>query len=96
MNQRRLAIWLSRLAVGAVFVLNVSCAALFILRPEDYAGSFELSGAAGEALVRGFGVLFLMWNVTYPLVILDPLTNRTLFILVLIQQLIGLVGEIAI
>ncbi len=87
------ASWFARLAVATVFALNVSCALLFILRPQDYAAGFEVGGVAGEALVRGYGILFLMWNATYPLVIVQPQRQKTLFGVVLAQQAIGVVGE---
>ena len=87
------AVWVARLAVAAVFALNVSCALLFLLRPQDYAGGFEVGGAVGETIVRSFGILFLMWNVTYPPVILAPHRQRALFIVVLIQQALGVIGE---
>lgn len=87
------ATWFARLAVTTVFVLNVSCAMYFILHPQDYAGGFEVSGVAGEAIVRGYGILFLMWNTTYPLVILQPQRQRALFAVVLAQQAIGVLGE---
>jgi hypothetical protein len=44
-------------------------------------------------MVRGIGVLFLMWNTTYPLVIWDPVKHRALAVVVLAQQAIGLIGE---
>lgn len=92
-KRRLLATWFARLAVATVFALNVSCALLFILRPQDYAGGFEVGGVAGEAIVRGYGVLFLMWNATYPPVIWQPGRQRALFLVVLLQQAIGVAGE---
>lgn len=86
-------VWLARVAVGAVFVLNVHCALQFILWPERYAAGLELAGVPGEAAIAGFGIAFLMWNATYPLVLWDPRKHRALFAVVLMQQLIGLVGE---
>jgi hypothetical protein len=86
-------VWTARALVGAVFVVNVGCALSFLARPEAYAPGFELSGVPGRALVRGFGILFLMWNVTYPPVILQPARHRLLFAVVLAQQAIGLAGE---
>lgn len=91
-SRSSLAIWFARLAVAIVFALNVSCALLFILHPQDYAGGFELSGAVGETIVRSFGILFLMWNVPYLPVILAP-RQRALFTVVLIQQAVGVLGE---
>ena len=85
--------WVARVAVGAVFVLNVQCALQFILCPERYSGGFELSGVPGATAIRGLGIAFLMWNATYPLVLWDPRRHRTLFGVIIVQQLIGLVGE---
>jgi hypothetical protein len=93
MNYRCATLWLARLALAVVFFFNVSCALVFIARPEVYAPGFEVSGVAGEALVRGMGVLFLMWNVTYPLTIWHPWRYRWLFLIVIVQQAIGLAGE---
>lgn len=93
MDYRRATLWLARLALAVVFFFNVSCALAFIVRPAAYAPGFEVSGVAGEALVRGVGILFLMWNVTYPLAIYDPRRYRWLFLIVIVQQAIGLAGE---
>ncbi|WP_232050916.1 hypothetical protein [Arabiibacter massiliensis] len=89
----RRAVWVARLAFLAVFVANVQCAVQFVLWPEAYAGGFELAGVPGAAAVRGIGVAFLMWNATYPAVIASPLRFRALAVVVLAQQLVGLVGE---
>lgn len=83
----------ARIAVAAVFALNVQCALQFVLQPQAHAGAYELSGVAGQAAVRGLGVAFLMWNATYPAVIASPRRFRALFAVVLAQQAIGLAGE---
>ena len=85
----------ARIAVAAVFALNVQCALIFMLWPTAYTSGFELEGAgvAGEAAVRGLGVAFLMWNATYPAVIANPRRFRPLYVVVLAQQAIGLLGE---
>jgi hypothetical protein len=88
------AVWLARLAVGAVFLANLSAALPYLVEPRRYAAGYELLGAAGDAMVRGMGVLFLMWNVTFLPVILDPLRHSTLFGVILAQQVIGLAGEL--
>lgn len=79
--------------MAAVFIMNVACALEFILRPGLYAGGFELSGEVGQVIVQSFGILFLMWNATYPPVIWRPDKQRTLFMVILVQQLIGVIGE---
>lgn len=83
----------ARVAVALVFAANVQCAASFVLWPEAFAGGFELAGVPGAAAVRGLGVAFLMWNATYPPVIANPRRFRALFVVVLVQQAMGLAGE---
>jgi len=92
-RQDRLLLWLTRLVIGAVFFFNVTCALAFVARPDQYAPGFELQGVPGRVMVRGVGVLFLMWNATYPPVLVRPGQNRALFAVLLIQQAIGLAGE---
>jgi hypothetical protein len=92
-DRRRLSLWSARVALGTVFFFNLTCALAFVARPAAYTYGFEVSGVAGEALVRGIGVLFLMWNVTYPLAIAHPWRYRWLFAIVIVQQAIGLAGE---
>ena len=86
-------LWLARFVVGVVFVINVSCALVFLLRPDHYVPGFELSGVQGRIMVQAIGILFLMWNATYPLVVIHPERYRTLFAVVLVQQAIGAFGE---
>jgi hypothetical protein len=90
---RTLTGWLARGAVAAVFAVNVQSALAFIITPARYADGFEVSGVPGEMLVCSLGILFLMWNATYPPVIAFPWRFRALFAVVLAQQVIGLVGE---
>ncbi len=87
------ALWLARIIVGAVFLMNVSCALAFIMQPESYSPGFEVAGVPGRIYVQGMGILFLMWNATYPAVIFHPIRYRALFVVVLIQQAIGFAGE---
>ncbi len=83
----------ARLTIGAVLVSNLSAAIPYVLSPERFASSFELSGIAGGAMVRAIGVLFLMWCAAYVPVIAHPDRNAALFGVILAQQVIGLVGE---
>jgi hypothetical protein len=92
-RRTNLAAWFARAAVGSVWAVNLNAALAFLTQPERYAGGFELTGAAGEAVVQAFGILFLMWNATYPPVILQPRGHPILFRIVLTQQAIGVVGE---
>lgn len=85
--------WAARIAVGAVFFMNVQCALQFVLSPERYTAGFQLTGVPGATAISGLGIAFLMWNATYPLVMWDPGKHRTLYAVVLIQSLIGVIGE---
>jgi hypothetical protein len=93
MFRNSLPLWIARLLTGAVFVMNIQCALTFIFNPSQYAPAFELEGAAGMYSIQAMGILFLMWNATYPPVIMHPGKHRLLFGVVLAQQLIGLAGE---
>lgn len=88
--------WVARVAFGIVFIWNVMCACQFFFMPGDYVAAYQLSGPEGEAALRGLGVAFLMWNATYPVFLWSPSRNKVLGIIILCQQAIGLVGEIAI
>jgi hypothetical protein len=85
--------WAARVLIGAVLVSNLYCAFLFIWQPAYYAPSFELSGASGEAALRGMGVLFVMWNVPYAVAFLSPTRHRLSLWEAVIMQAIGVVGE---
>lgn len=89
----RSRLWLGRALIGPVFLWNVQCAAAFLAAPAMYASGFELSGPAGAAVVRGFGVLFLMWNVPYAMALWQPLRQRVSLYEALAMQTIGLAGE---
>ncbi len=93
MARRVRVTWLARITIGIVFTINVWCALVFILDPGSYAAGFELDELPGRIIVQGFGILFLMWNATYPPVLLDPVAQRTLFQVILVQQAIGVIGE---
>ena len=77
-------------------IVNIQCALSYVFMPESFTGRFQLSGVPGVVAVQGIGVAFLMWNATYPAFIVSPLRFKTLGIVVVIQQIIGLVGESAI
>jgi hypothetical protein len=90
---RRNALWLARFLVGLVFLLNLQCALSFVWQAAAYTSVFEVQGASGEVLVRGMGVLFLMWNVPYALALWHPERQRTSLWEATVMQAIGLVGE---
>lgn len=87
---------LARILIGFVFLANIQSALVFLIWPEKYIGSFQLSGAPGEAMLRGLGVLFLMWNVPYALALWNPVRFRLALWIAIAMQTIGLVGEILI
>ncbi|BBB49726.1 hypothetical protein [Pelolinea submarina] len=86
-------LWLSRLLIGAVLFFNLQCALAFLADPAAYMAGFGLSGAAGAGMIRGMGLLFVMWNVPYIFACLNPLKHRTSLIEANIMQAIGLIGE---
>ncbi|MGI6046338.1 MAG: hypothetical protein ACOYCA_05835 [Eggerthellaceae bacterium] len=92
-----LPLWATRIAFAAVFIVNLQCAISFITFPENFLAAYDLSGApvGGVAAIQGFGIVFLMWNATYPAYIAKPLRFSVLGIIVLVQQAIGVVGETA-
>lgn len=82
-----------RVVFTIVFVLNVLCALQFIIAPEAYVSAYQLDGQAGIIALQGLGVAFLMWNATYPFFVYDPVRFRVVGAIILIQQVIGAVGE---
>ncbi len=93
MTRDHVTIWLARLFIGIVFFFNVQCAIVFLAAPQVYAPGFELSGAAGEGMVRGVGLLFLMWNVPYAVALWNPARHRLSLVEALVMQAIGVTGE---
>lgn len=89
-------LWVSRLLIGIVFFFNVECAFAFIIRPDLYTWNFELAGETGLGMIRGMGVLFLMWNVPYAVALWHPVRFRVSLYEAVSMQAIGVVGEILI
>lgn len=87
------ATWIARLCFAFVFVVNVQCALGFALTPEAYMGAYELAGVSGRVAAQGIGIAFLMWNCTYPAFIATPRRFTALGIVILAQQVVGLIGE---
>jgi hypothetical protein len=84
---------IARLLIGLVVVWNLQAAFAFIFSPSRFVSAYELSGAAGEAAIRGFGILFLMWNVPYLFAVKDPVRYKLALTFALLMQGIGLIGE---
>lgn len=93
MTKSNMRIWIARALVAVVFIVNVQCALQFIMWPGAYTAAYQVEGASAEVMVRTVGICFLMWNATYPPIIVHPDRYRVLFVVVLAQQAIGLVGE---
>jgi hypothetical protein len=85
-----------RLLIALVLFWNVQSAIAFLAWPGNYAPGFELTGAVGDAMLRGLGVLFLMWNVPYAVALWHPVRYRISLYEAIAMQAIGLVGESAI
>jgi hypothetical protein len=86
-------IWISRLLIGIVTAWNLQAAFIFIFSPSGFVPSYELSGTAGEAVVRGTGILFLMWNVPYLFALQNPIRYQLGLYFALLMQFVGLAGE---
>ena len=86
-------IWIIRLLIGIVTAWNLQAAFTFIFAPSGFVRAYELSGTAGEAAIRGFGILFLMWNVPYLFAVKDPIRYQLALTFALLMQSIGLIGE---
>lgn len=92
----RVARWACRICFSIVFAWNVQCALSFVVAPGAFAPAYQLSGVEGEVAIRGLGVAFLMWNATYPAFIVNPARFKALGAVALVQQVIGLAGELLI
>lgn len=84
---------LSRLLIGLVLLSNLECAAVFLIHPEQFTYAYELSGIPGEAAIRGFAILFIMWNIPYIFALAQPLKNYLSLIEANLMQFAGLIGE---
>lgn len=94
LRRARWPTWAARIAVAAVCAWNLSAAVPFTLAPDRYVAAFEVSGPGAEALVRGLGILFLMWQVPFLPVVWHPRRYRTCLLVILAMQAVGLAGEL--
>lgn len=85
--------WSGRILIALVLLLNLQCTLAFIVAPDAYAPAFEMSGVVGAGMVRGMGILFLMWNVPYAAAAVDPVRRRFSLFEAVVMQAIALVGE---
>ena len=89
----KIRILIARIMIALVTFFNLQCAVIFLLFPSMYASGFELSGIPGQVLVRGLGILFIMWNVPYVVALVDPIRFRISLYEAVAMQAIGLLGE---
>jgi hypothetical protein len=89
----KVRLWLGRVLIGVVLLINAQVGLVFFLSPQAYAPSFEFSGAVGQATIQGLGVLFLMWNVPYVVALINPSKYRISLYEAIVMQAIGLIGE---
>jgi hypothetical protein len=93
MNKFALRLWAARLLIAVVVAWNLECALVFLLNPDLFAPGFELAGIPGEAAVRGFAVLFIMWNIPYLVALWHPQRHRLSLGEALAMQTVGVLGE---
>jgi hypothetical protein len=92
-NRYQIKLCIARCLIALVVIDNLQAAVLFLVKPADFAPSFELGGTAGNASIQGIGLLFAMWTVPYIFAMIHPVKYRISLIEALIMQTIGLVGE---
>ena len=93
MNKAVFRLWASRFLIAIVVAWNMECALVFWLNPGGFTPGFELAGLPGAAAVRGFAVLFVMWNIPYLVALWHPQQNRLSLWEALAMQIVGVIGE---
>jgi hypothetical protein len=93
MTNSRKKMMVARILVGMVLFFNLQCAIAFLIAPDRYSPGFEVVGVVGRNIVRGFGVLFIMWNVPYILAFINPDRYKVSLIEALFMQGLGFFGE---
>jgi hypothetical protein len=86
-------LWVTRLLIAVVVAWNLQCALVFLLNPGVFAPGFGLSGIPGDAAVRGFAVLFVMWNIPYLVALWQPRRNKVSLWEAMAMQFVGVIGE---
>jgi hypothetical protein len=93
MKKGTFRIWAARLLIAVVVTWNLECALVFWFNPRIFAPGFELAGIPGAAAVRGFAVLFVMWNIPYLVALWHPQRHRLSLWEALAMQAVGVIGE---
>jgi len=86
-------IWIARFLIGLVVFFNLESATAFLLHPGTYTTAYQLTGIPGEAAIRGFAILFCMWNIPYLFALWHPLKYRISVWESILMQGTGLLGE---
>ncbi len=86
-------IWIVRFLIGLVVFFNLESAIAFLIHPDVYTSSYELSGIPGDAAIRGFAILFCMWNVPYLFAFWHPIKYHISLWESVLMQATGLLGE---
>ena len=95
-DRKRTFLIVAQLVIAVVLFLNLQAAVLFFVQPEAYMRGLGLEAAVGKPVVRGFGLLFLMWNIPYIFALTNPLRHHISLIEAVIMQALALGGETAI
>ncbi|MGV7976087.1 MAG: hypothetical protein AB2L16_04270 [Anaerolineaceae bacterium] len=85
--------WIARGLIAVVLALNLQAAVSYLIDPQAFSASFELSGVPGAAAVAGVGILYLMWQVPYVFALTNPVKYKVSLIEAIFMQTIGLLGE---
>ena len=86
-------IWLVRTLIGVVLIINLQSALVFFLNPGKFAPAYELAGVPGQAAIRGFAVLFIMWTVPYLIALINPIKYRVSLYEAIAMLSIAFLGE---
>jgi hypothetical protein len=85
--------FIARLLIGLVLLFNIICAFQFLISPQLYSSNFGLLKESGTAVIRGYGILFLMWNIPYLFAFADPIRFQVSLVEAILMQSLGILGE---
>jgi hypothetical protein len=86
--------WIGRLLILIVIAWNIQAAIFLLINSSVIATSIEIPQIAGPSLIRGIGVLFIMWNIPYLFAAAHPVRFRISLVESLLMQFIALAGEL--
>jgi hypothetical protein len=85
--------FIAQLLISIVLLFNITCAFQFLISPQFYNSGFGLFKESPTAIIRGYGILFLMWNIPYLFALANPIRFQVSLIEAIIMQSIGILGE---